>query len=71
MGSVATTTELQARYHPLTARGTSSTPAPRTGKRKQASSCLIHYFEDGPSEDDEGDEYGGNGSSSGGICTLR
>lgn len=65
MESAATTTRLQARYHPLPARSTSSTLAPRTGKRKQPTSCPIHYFEDSPTEDGEGDEYGGDESSSG------
>lgn len=65
MGSVATTTTLQARYRPLTAQDASSNPAPRIGKRKKATTRPIRYFEDTPSEDGEGDEYGGDGSSSG------
>ena len=63
-GPAATTTTLQTRYRQRPAQHTSSAPAPRTGKRKHAMPRSIRYFEGTSSDDDEGNEYGGDGTSS-------
>lgn len=57
------TIPIQAKYRPRPTHRTSSTPVIRTGKRKHPSSRLIRYFEE-DTEDGEGNEDGGNGSSS-------
>lgn len=57
-----TTTTPQAKYRPRPTHRTSSTLVPQTGKRKRTSSRLIYYSED--TEDNAGNRYGGDGTSS-------